>query len=71
MIRWTDAAVPIASSTSTIPLSLLVSDCTHRERVAIGHPAQPQLSTFVEVTFRVAGRSHRFDPRALPGILAV
>jgi 3-hydroxyacyl-CoA dehydrogenase len=39
----------IGSSTSFLPLSMISCRCIHPERVIITHPAQPQISRFVEL----------------------
>ena len=44
-----DRHIIIASSTSFIPWTLLVTHCTHKHRIMIGHPAIPHTMAFMEI----------------------
>ncbi len=48
--RAADSSVPVASSTSGVPMSILQTNCRHPERCIVGHPFNPPyLIPLVEV----------------------
>lgn len=44
-----DPSILISSSTSFISWTLLVTQCTHKHRVMIGHPTIPHIGCYVEI----------------------